>query len=611
VINAIAIAMLFPPRFYRNLFWLTGILLAVFLLVQPVSRAQSLDDWASLRQQENRGWIHDRADLLDWPTEFHLSRRINKLVGRTSAELAIATLPKIEPGQSLRAFGLKLFNAWGIGSRNANNGVLVVVSKTDRRIEIITGTGLGDVLPDAEVSRLIQQSIAPAFQQQQYAAGMTQAVNAIAQRLETRLLSTIFPSWMPTLFVWGPWLLAVGGAVFALVSTVQVLVLSFTSVRVPMPTQGFNTEAFSSSEILATCSWPALLAKVANFKGDRGEAKIPTLVFNVVAGGWILGLGLMYGFWQFVLMHPEAEFWQSDRMAWIVFGVAGSVGLLWGLLVAGRFVTCDWPWFSFPLSLLAAALSAGFNGLLGCAMTTAWSGKGLLGMILVGMFAGFAWAILINLHLLQFKRKRDYRSDRTGYPLQELTAQELESVLTPGEISARSHGKLEFRGWRETELASPLTREQVYLVQRIDANASVCAHCKSYAVDVSEQTVEKTVEITQKSDRKRKKKAKQKESKKQTETEAEKITAVRLVKQTVYSCHFCGCVFAYDQRETPMLASSDSSSSDYSFSDASSSYSSSSSDSSSYDNTYTSDYGSSSSDFGGGSSDGGGAGGDW
>lgn len=587
-----------------------GILLAVFLLVQPVSRAQSLDDWVRpQQQQENRGWIHDRADLLDWSTEFHLSRRINKLVGRTGAEFAIATLPNVEPGQSLRAFGLKLFNAWGIGNRDANNGVLLLVSKTDRRIEIITGTGLGDVFPDAEVSRLIQQAIAPAFQQQQYVAGITQAVNAIAQRLETRLPSTIFPGWMPGILVWVPWLIAVGGAVFALVSTVQVLVLSFTSVRVPIPMQGVNTEAVSSSEILAAYSWPALLAKVSNFKGDRGEAKIPDLMVNVVAGGWLLGLGLMYGFWQFVLMHPEAEFWQSDRIAWTVFGAAGSVGLLWGLLVAGRFVTRDWPGLAFPLSLLAAALLAGLGGIFGGAMTTAWSGKGLLGMILAAMFAGLAWAILMHPHLLQFQRKRDYRSDRTGHPPQELTAQELESVLTPRELSARSHGKLEFRGWREAELALPLTREQVYLVQRIDASASVCAHCKSYAVDVSEQTVEKTVEITQRIDRKRQKKAKQKEAEKEQEKETEKITSVRLVKQTVYSCHFCGCVFAYDQRENPMLASSDSS--DYSSSDASSSYSGSSSDSSSYDNTYTSDYGSSSSDFGGGSSAGGGAGGDW
>ncbi|MEI6332873.1 MAG: hypothetical protein WCP16_26810, partial [Pseudanabaena sp. ELA645] len=208
-----------------------------------------------------------------------------------------------------------------------------------------------------------------------------------------------------------------------------------------------------------------------------------------------------------------------------------------------------------------------------------------------------AWAILINPYL-SFKRQRDYRSDRTGQTPRELTEQEIESVLTPSEILARSLGKLEFRGWRESELTLPITREQVYLVQRIDSSASVCAHCKSYAVDVSEQTVERAIESTKK-------------NRKSDRQQKEKITSTRLVKQTVYSCHFCGCVFAYDQRESVIMATSDSS--NYSSSD--SSYSSSSNDSSSYDSSYSSDYGSSSNDFGGnfggGSSDGGGAGSDW
>jgi uncharacterized membrane protein YgcG len=140
-----------------------------------------------------------------------------------------------------------------------------------------------------------------------------------------------------------------------------------------------------------------------------------------------------------------------------------------------------------------------------------------------------------------------------------------------------------------------------FLLQFFPNSNSVCAHCKSYAVDVSEQTVERAIESPKNN----------KNSKKSDRQQKEKVTSTRLVKQTVYSCHFCGCVFAYDQREPAIMATSDSS--NYSSSD--SSYSSSSNDSNSYDSSYSSDYGSSSNDFsgdfGGGSSDGGGAGSDW
>ncbi|MFN9053843.1 MAG: TPM domain-containing protein [Pseudanabaena sp.] len=592
--------MSFSKSFYQNLGLLIGIVLVVVLLVQPLAIAQSIDDWVNAQQKEGKHpWIYDRADLLDWQTEFNLNLRINKLVGRTSAELAIATLPKVETEQSPRAFAIKLFNALGIGKRETNNGVLLLVSKNDQRIEIVTGKGLGEILPNGEVSDLIQQEIVPSFRSQQYAMGIVQGVNAISQRLESRLPSTIFPDWMPMIFLWIPWLIAIGGAVWALFSTVQVMKLSFTPVQIPIPTQGVNPNACSSSQLLASYSFPALIAKVYPLKSDRTDEKIPSLAINILAGGWILGIGLMYGFWQFVLMHPEAEFWQSDRLIWFVFGMAGSIGWLYGLLVS-RIISRALPWLSVAISLLVAGLLAFLSGFFGFLMTTAWSENGIIVMFLVATIAAFVWAVLINPYL-SFKRQRDYRSDRTGKAPQELTDQELETVLTPKEISARSLGKLEFRGWREAELTLPITREQVYLVQRIDSSASVCAHCKSYAVDVSEQTVERAIESSKNN----------KNSKKSDRQQKEKIPSTRLVKQTVYSCHFCGCVFAYDQRESAIMATSDSS--NYSSSD--SSYSSSSNDSSSYDSSYSSDYGSSSNDFGGdfggGSSDGGGAGSDW
>ena len=93
--------MSFPKSLYQNLCLLIGTVLAVILLVQPFAIAQSIDDWVNPQQKEGKQqWIYDRADLLDWQTELKLNLRINKLVGRTSAELAITTIPKIETEQS-------------------------------------------------------------------------------------------------------------------------------------------------------------------------------------------------------------------------------------------------------------------------------------------------------------------------------------------------------------------------------------------------------------------------------------------------------------------------------------------------------------------------------
>jgi uncharacterized protein len=587
-------------RLCRNLPWLFGAVFSILLLVQPVGLAQSVNDWQSPHQRSGE-WISDRANLLSWQAEHHLNRRINKLTGRTGAELAIATLPQLEAGQSAHAFALNLFNAWGVGNRDTNNGVLLFVSKVDRRIEIITGTGLSETLPDQEVRRLIQQDIVPALQRQDYATGMIQGTNAIAQRLEARLPSTILPSWLPAVFVWVPWVIAIAGVGLAIVGTVQTIGFSLTRVRVSVPTQGMDTQTFSnSSDQLVTYPFPKLLAKLFTPNDRDWHQEIPEQPLSYVwAGGLLLGIGLIQGFWQFVLMHSEAELWQSDVVAWGVYAFASSAWLLWGSAVTSRFVKPVRFWRNLFLQLVLIAMAALIGGYVWAYQVPGW-GKLLTVMFVFFIVGWLAWRIIVG-DDLTFKRRRDYCSDQSGKPVQELTAQELDWVLRTDEKLAQSIGKLEFRGWREAEISLSLTRELVYLVRRSDYAARTCRRCESFAVETSERTIDRTIESTDKIERRQEKSA----------------ASVIQVKQTVYSCLSCDFVEAYDQIEAPVTSGDDSSGSGSDYSNFSS-YSSSSDYSNSdynnnYDNTYNNnDYSSSfGNDFGGGSSDGGGAGSDW
>ncbi|MBL1178582.1 MAG: TPM domain-containing protein [Pantanalinema sp. GBBB05] len=586
--------MRFFQRLYRNWLGLLSASLVMMFLVQPTTLAQSVNDWESPRQQY-ASWISDRANLLPWQTEYHLNRRINILVGRTRAELAIATLPQLATGQSPHEFALNLFNTWGVGNRDTNHGVLLLVSKIDRRIEIITGKGLGAILPDAEVSQLIQQAIVPAFQRQDYATGITQGVTAIAQRLEARCPHSIFPDWLPAAFIWLPWLVVMGGAGLVIVGSVQAIGFSLNRVQVAVPTQGLDTQTFAnSSDVLAAYPFPQLLAKLFTPNERPWQQEIPARPLSYVwVGGMALGIGLIQGFWQFVLMHPEAAMWQSDAIAWGVCAFASSVWLILGISVTSRFVKKQRFGQFLLQDLLVIGLAASLGGYIWVYQVPSW-GKLLVVMLSLSLVGCLVWWLIIG-DDLQFKRQRDYCSDRSGNPIQELNAQELTMVLSAAENLARSMGKLEFRGWREASLALPLTRAQVYLVQRSIPPVWSCKHCQSFAVEASVRTVERTIESIKKISRKRK----------------EKITSIIQVQQTVYTCSSCGFIDAYDQYHTAVASSDDSDY--YSSHDSSASYSSSSSDvTSSYDQTHNHDYDSSvSSDFGGGSSDGGGAGSDW
>ena len=74
---------------------------------------------------------------------------------------------------------LLLGDKWGIGRKNLNNGVLMLIAKNDRKVLSQQGKGLEGVLPDAFLSQVIRSAILPQFKQGQYAQGINDGLNQI------------------------------------------------------------------------------------------------------------------------------------------------------------------------------------------------------------------------------------------------------------------------------------------------------------------------------------------------------------------------------------------------------------------------------------------------
>jgi len=78
---------------------------------------------------------------------------------------------------------LKLAQKWGIGRGKKDNGVLVLISKSEREIFIATGRGVEEYLPDAICERIIQSKIKPNFKAGNYYAGLNEATDEMIARL--------------------------------------------------------------------------------------------------------------------------------------------------------------------------------------------------------------------------------------------------------------------------------------------------------------------------------------------------------------------------------------------------------------------------------------------
>lgn len=128
------------------------------------------------------GRVVDQAELLDTQTEARLTSMLAAHEQATSEQVVVVTLPDLQ-GRSIEETGLQLGREWGIGQEGEDNGALLIIARDDRQIRIEVGYGLEGRLTDAQSSVIINSIIAPAFQQGDFARGITEGTEAIIQVL--------------------------------------------------------------------------------------------------------------------------------------------------------------------------------------------------------------------------------------------------------------------------------------------------------------------------------------------------------------------------------------------------------------------------------------------
>lgn len=128
------------------------------------------------------GFVNDFAGVLS-PSEREALEGICRAVeGETGAELAVVTV-RTTGRQSIQMYAVELVEAWGIGKRGRDNGVLVLVAVDDRQAWVEVGYGLEGVLPDGKVGAILDRYLLPAFREGRYGEGLRACVEALAAEI--------------------------------------------------------------------------------------------------------------------------------------------------------------------------------------------------------------------------------------------------------------------------------------------------------------------------------------------------------------------------------------------------------------------------------------------
>jgi uncharacterized protein len=124
--------------------------------------------------------VNDYARMISVPTARELERELTELEKSDSTQIVILTIPGLE-GEDLGEFSIKVAEAWKIGSKGVDNGVILLVARDDRKVRIEVGRGLEGKLTDLVSGRIIRNSIIPRFRAGDFDGGVAAGVNDIVE----------------------------------------------------------------------------------------------------------------------------------------------------------------------------------------------------------------------------------------------------------------------------------------------------------------------------------------------------------------------------------------------------------------------------------------------
>jgi uncharacterized protein len=128
----------------------------------PPLAARVTDLTQSLSAAEKQGL---EAKLADWEA-------------RTGNQLVVLMVPSTQP-EPIEAYTLRVAEAWKIGRKGQDNGVVMLIAKNDKKARLEVGYGLEGALTDVTARRIIAESMAPQFSAGRYAAGIGAAADRI------------------------------------------------------------------------------------------------------------------------------------------------------------------------------------------------------------------------------------------------------------------------------------------------------------------------------------------------------------------------------------------------------------------------------------------------
>ena len=150
-----------------------------------VNISKERSDSLTMHLPSARGLINDFLQLFSDNENKMLDSLVSAFERKTTVEISVATVDSMMvKDKDFEDYTLVMLRMWGVGKKDKNNGILIVISPDLRRMRIQNGYGIENILSDAETKNIIDNSFIPKFKEGKYFEGTRDGIIAIINKLK-------------------------------------------------------------------------------------------------------------------------------------------------------------------------------------------------------------------------------------------------------------------------------------------------------------------------------------------------------------------------------------------------------------------------------------------
>jgi uncharacterized protein len=127
--------------------------------------------------------VTDLTGTLSAQQKGELEARIAAYESRRGSQIAVLLLPSTKP-EEIEQYSIRVAEAWKVGRKGVDDGLILVVAKDDRRLRIEVGYGLEGAIPDSVAKRVIEERITPRFRDGDFYGGVRDGVDQLIRLAE-------------------------------------------------------------------------------------------------------------------------------------------------------------------------------------------------------------------------------------------------------------------------------------------------------------------------------------------------------------------------------------------------------------------------------------------